>query len=154
MTGANACARLLEAFDPLARATMATLPADEAERLCVYVRPFPVPGETPGMRVWLLVEPTSRKAAGDVLCGGLVADMSNRADVEVAVENVLFVTLAALGTSGAADAMRAQATRKAVLLVEAQPVLGSVKVVAVPRKGRAKPRVLGTLTVSPSAVAH
>ena len=148
--------RLFESLSPLTRGVLATLPeADRPsalERLRLLVRPFPLKGETPGMRVCIvLVNPDEDASAGEAISSGLVGTMPNRAAVEAAVEDVLSLALAALGDEAAADAIRAAEDRKVVLLVQARPATGTVQVVAVPRRGR--PLVLGALVDAPT-VAH
>jgi len=149
--------RLFESLEPLTRGVLATLPEGEREsvfeRLRLIVRPFPLPGETCGMRaIVVLVNPDEDSSAGEAIANGLVGIMPNRAAVEAAVQDVLAVALAKIGEEAAADAVRAAEERKAVLLVQARPATGDVMVVAVPRKGR-PPIVLGALTNLPS-VAH
>lgn len=149
-------ARLFEALQPLTRGALATVPERQRtaalDRLRLIVRPFPLKGETPGMRVFVVViEPAGSAFAGEAIANGLVGDMPNRAHVEAAVEDVLALALAVLGEEAAADAVTAAQEHKAVLLVQARPATGDVKLVAVPRKGR--PIVLGALVDAP-ATAH
>jgi hypothetical protein len=152
-------ARLFESLEPLTRGVLALLPEGERagafERLRLIVRPFALPGETPGMRVFLmLIEPDDSAVAGRVLSGGLVASMLNRAAVEAAVEDVLGAILAMLGEDAAADALKAAEWREASLLVQARPATGAVYVVSVPRPEQERPPlVLGALVDAP-AVAH
>lgn len=142
--------RLFDALRPITAGVLTTSanPDQDLLGLRILVRPYPLAGETPGARVFVVIE-----QAADVVeprTQGLVASMANHAAVEAAVGDVLAVALAALGAE-AAEAAEAAITaaerRAAVLLVQARPVDGSVRVVFVPKGGR--PLVLGALTDAP-----
>jgi len=143
-------ARLFEALGPLVLGLMAQAadPDDVLGRVAFYVRPYPLPGEGPGARIFVVREVDEDRS--DELTRGLVADMPNHAALERALEDVVAGVLAGLGGEAAEHAVAATQRHAAVLLVVARPGDGSVKLLIVPKRGR--PLVLGALVDAPATV--
>ena len=151
--------RLFAALDPLVRGVVrATSEADVLGRLRVYVRPFPLPGETPGPRLFLVlvnadieteVNADIETEAGRELTSGLVRDMPSADQLEQTINDVLAIALSSIGHA-AEDVFELQEAGRAQLLLVARPADGSVKVLMVPNGGR--PVVLGALLDAPETV--
>lgn len=145
-------ARLFDSLEPLTRGVIAVRGPSALERLRFYLRPFPLKGETPGARLFvMLISPDGSPDAGEELTSGLVEHMPNHEAVTAAVDDALAGVLAMLGTEASDDLVAAAVAHRAVVMLVARPADGSVTVLAVPKGKPAM--VLGALTNEP-ATAH